>query len=314
VTVKVKDKDGGEGTATFTITVTKEDARVTYTGVTFVSTASVNTPSATVQLAATIQDITAVLGDLAYDPYAGNITNASVQFVDRDHSNAVLCTATVVLINPADSKTGTASCSFTGTVDNSGSTQYTIGIVVGNYYIRNSSEDDSVVTVSLPGSGFITGGGYLVESASAGQYAATSGTKLNFGFNVKYNKSLTNLQGHVNIIVRRNGRVYQIKSTALNSLTVQLGPSQKPPSKAQFVAKANIQDITDPLNPISVAGNANLQMSLTDNGEPGSTGLTPDTIAITVTDGKSGALLFSSNWTGTKTIEQAITGGNLVVH
>jgi hypothetical protein len=47
---------------------------------------------------------------------------------------------------------------------------------------------------------------------------------------------------------------------------------------------------------------------LTDYGQP-----TKDTIGITVWS-KTGALDFSSNWTGAKTLEQTLGGGNLVVH
>jgi len=38
---------------------------------------------------------------------------------------------------------------------------------------------------------------------------------------------------------------------------------------AQFESKANLIDVTDPLNPVSLGGNLLLQMRLTDNGEPG---------------------------------------------
>ncbi len=96
-------------------------------------------------------------------------------------------------------------------------------------------------------------------------------------------------------------RVYQIKSNAINQLSVD-SPN------ATFDSKANIQDITDPLNPISIDGNAALQMTLTDNGEPGSS----DSIAITLWN-KNGGLWYSSNWDGIKTIEQNLDGGNLVV-
>jgi hypothetical protein len=57
---------------------------------------------------------------------------------------------------------------------------------------------------------------------------------------------------------------------------------------------------------------------MTDNGDPG-TWTTPDTIGITLWN-KSGGLYFSSNWavpaggTVPTTIQQAIAGGNLVVH
>jgi hypothetical protein len=76
-----------------------------------------------------------------------------------------------------------------------------------------------------------------------------------------------------------------------------------------FNGMAKLQDITDPLNPISVDGNAALQVTMTDKGEPGK----EDTISITVWN-KSGGLWFSSSWDGTRTQEQVLSGGNLVVH
>jgi hypothetical protein len=48
---------------------------------------------------------------------------------------------------------------------------------------------------------------------------------------------------------------------------------------------------------------------MTDRGDPGST----DSIGITVYN-KSGGMWFSSNWTGTQTIEQLLGGGNLSAH
>jgi len=47
---------------------------------------------------------------------------------------------------------------------------------------------------------------------------------------------------------------------------------------------------------------------MTDKGEPGS----GDSIAVTVWN-KSGGLWFSSNWDGTKTVEQTLGGGNVQV-
>ena len=109
-----------------------------------------------------MQDISATT-DAAGDTNPGDIRNAQVTFVNRDASNAVLCTASAVnLIDPSDAKTGTASCQATLTVDNTGAQQYHIGVVVNNYYTRNSGFDDGVVTVYQPlPSGFITGGGYV---------------------------------------------------------------------------------------------------------------------------------------------------------
>ena len=58
----------------------------------------------------------------------------------------------------------------------------------------------------------------------------------------------------------------------------------------------------------SISGNLTLQIQMTDKGEPGSS----DSISIVLWDGST--LLFSSNWNGTRTIEQLLNGGNLVVH
>jgi len=162
--------------------------------------------------------------------------------------------------------------------------------------------------VSKPlASNFITGGGYLVLTSSAGHKAGDAASKNNFGFNVKYNRGGTNLQGKINIIVRRTEsdglHVYQVKGNVMTSLAVQPGPGT-----ATFNGKASIQDVTNPLAPIPVEGNATLQVTMDDNGEPGAS----DTIGVTVWN-KSGGMWFASRWNGTRTVEQLLDGGNLVV-
>jgi hypothetical protein len=152
-----------------------------------------------------------------------------------------------------------------------------------------------------------------VMRSQAGMYQATTGSKTNFGFDVKYNKSLTNLQGHVNIIYRAGTKTYQVKATSLTSLGISTPDPNSPasstnPTTAVFVSKANLSDVTDPNNPISIGGGLSLQISLTDKGEPGS----QDSIAISLTNGSQ--LWYSSNWSGTKTLEQLLDGGNLAAH
>jgi len=304
VTVTVTDSTGGVGTTSFTITVAKEDARATYSGGTLFWTSSASSTSANVTLSATIRDISAVAGDPTFDPTAGDIRNAKVTFVNRDTNTAFpgCSNLAVGLVSTGDAKTGTASCTTPLTAGSTGGSVYTVGIIVNGYYVRNDSADNNVITVAQPiASSFITGGGNLAMSKSAGLYPGTAGSNANFGFNVKYNRGGTNLQGNVNIIVRSGGRVYQIKSNVLSSLGVS-------GAKANFTGKANIQDITDPLNPVSVDSNATLQLWMTDNGEPG----TKDTLGIQVLN-KSGGIWFASNWTGTKTAEQTLGGGNLAV-
>ena len=324
ITVSVSDGTNS-GYTSFTITVTKEDARANYTGATFASTACATCSNATVTLAATIQDITAT-SEAAGDTSPGDIRNARVTFINRDNNTVIASNVPVGLVNLADPKTGTATYNWNVTIPCSSppcSQTYTVGVVVTNYYTRDWSEDDTVVTVAQPGNNFITGGGYLVMSSSAGQYPGASGTKNNFGFNVKYNKSKTNLQGNINTIIRNNGRVYQVKGNSMTSLSVQQysstvsNPCPNGVSSASYCAtfngKANIRDITDPLNPISIDGNATLQVTMTDNGQSG------DMIGTTVWN-KEGGLWFSSNFptaSPPKTVEQPLGaspgGGNLVV-
>jgi len=290
------------------LTITREDARAFYTGALFASTASATSSTATVTLSATIKDITAV--DAVGDANPGDIRNAKVTFVDRGtNTDLTGCiNLPVGLVSAADTKVGTATCNWTTNIGASNSASYTIGIRVNNYYTRDASDDNDLVTVSKPLTDFITGGGHLVLASSSGLKAGDAGTKNNFGFNVKYNKSGTNLQGNINTIVRKTEpdglHVYQIKGNAMTSLSVQAKQG-----KAVFNGKANIQDITNPLAPFAVDGNATLQVTMTDKGEPGNM----DTIGITVWN-KQGGLWFSSNFNGTATVEQLLNGGNLVVH
>ena len=100
---------------------------------------------------------------------------------------------------------------------------------------------------------------------------------------------------------------YQIKGNAIQSLGVDISdPNNK---IAEFITKANLKDITDPANPISLGGNLRLKADMTDQGEPG----TDDSIGLTLTT-SSGVLLYSSNWTGIDTAEMLLSGGNIVVH
>jgi hypothetical protein len=261
-----------------TLPVTQEDARATYNGNNLFWTTSFTS------------------------------SNAKVTYVNRDtNTNLSGCVNLPVgQVSAGDTTKGVATCNTTLSLNNnnnSGGDTFTIGIIVSRYYTRNSAEDNTLITVAQPiPSNYITGGGSLLQSNSSGLVPGDAGSRNNFGFNVKFNKSGTNLVGRINIIVRSGGRVYQIKGNAISSLGVIN-------NQANFTGKANIQDITDPLNVISVDGNAVLQMWMTDNGEPG----TGDTLGIQVLN-KNGGMWYSSSWSGTNTVEQNLAGGNLSVH
>jgi hypothetical protein len=304
VTVTVTDETGSAAPTSFTIVVTREDALATYSGDMLAFT-SAGGSSASVTLRATVLDSSLIAS--FNDSAAGDIRNATVTF--KEGATTLCGPLPVALINGATT-TGTASCTAS-----LGLGAHNIDVSVNNYYTATAS---GVVEVAQPNGSFITGGGFLVEAKSAGAYAATPGTQTNFGLNVNY-KNLKNLQGHANILFRAGGHTYQIKSTAIDSLGISFknskggGACSGPVSAtcygvADFRTKANLTDVTDPLAPVALGGNLTLQVTMTDMGEPGSS----DTIAITLWNGNK--LLFSSSWSGSKTVQQVLGGGNLVVH
>jgi len=301
IRVTVTDEDVGERFADTTIVVKPEDARSTYAGALFVSTPSIDETVAVVELRAVIQDITICPADPSWDAEAGQVTTSTVTFVNRDTGVIIAEDVSVQLIDPADPKTGVAVYAWPVDLGSQDSDSCTVGYVVEGFY--TCAEGETVVTLSKPLQDFITGGGYLINESSAGAYEGDPGLKTNFGFNVKFNNTLTNLQGKVNAIIRKDGRVYQIKTNATESLVVDPLTNE-----ATFVSKANLTDITDPVNPLSVSGNLTLIVTLTDGGDPG----TSDSIGFTLW--KSNELWFSSDWTGAQTLEQVLTGGNLMVH
>jgi hypothetical protein len=283
------------------LTVAREDARATYTGMTYVSTASETSSTATVLLSATIRDITAALP--GSDPSQGDIRNATVTFIDRD-TNVPIATVPVSLVNPLDVKTGTATYSWNVDLGASDGQAFMIGIVVDNHYTRNAGDDNTIVTVKKATPVSIGGGGYLVNAASAGPITATTGLKTNFGMDVKFNKTLTSMQGNVNVIVRSNGTVYQIKGIPLGLLSVVPVTGG---TSVKFTCGAVLRDVTDPLNPVPLGSNLLMQVKATDLGS-GST----DMIGIALTN-PQGTVLFASNWNGTTMVEQRLGAGNVEV-
>jgi len=292
--------------------ILQEDARAYYTGTLFVNTACETCSNGTATLSATVRDITAETSDAAFDSFAGDIRKAKVTFVNRDTNTPIpgCSSLSVGLVNSGDPKTGTATCNWNVDTGNSDSMNFTVGIIVNNYYTRNSSADNTVVTVSKPiGTNFITGGGYLVNSLSNGQYAGANGSKTVFGFYVKYSRWGNTLDGNVVVIVLgTNGRIYQIKGNELRTLSVQTVTTNPLVKAAVYTGTASMTDISNPLNPIALGGNNTFQMELTDKGEPGRY----DSIGFTVWN-DAGGLLFSSRWNGTRTVEQLLGGGNLVI-
>ena len=121
----------------------REDARVEYTGATTVNTGCSSCSSAIVRLQATVRDISLVSPAIDADP--GDVGTATVAFVNRA-TGAVIQTVPVTP-DPNDRRTGKAVYNWPVNIGRSSSQTFTIGMVVGNQYIRNSSYDDARVIV-----------------------------------------------------------------------------------------------------------------------------------------------------------------------
>ncbi len=287
--------------------ILKENASVDYTGTEFVSVPCTTCPTTTILLSALLKDTSS--GVPPGDAYPGDIRKARVKFVDLNSMTNLSGWLSPGLVNPADTTRGLATYLWTVALPATGFDTYSIGVVVdcdnnniGNYL----GYAQTVINVSRSSlTEFITGGGHVIPTVSGGSYASDAGKKVNFGLNVKWNKSLKNLQGKVNIIFRRGTQVYQVKSTSTTSLSINsTDPCSK---KAIFISKANLQNVTNPnVAPVIVLGNLTLQLDLTDNGEPG----TNDRIGISLFNGNT--LVYASNTAYNLTLP--LNGGNIVVH
>lgn len=305
------------------LTVTCENADITYNGQTYFSV-SPTTNAGTVVLSNYVVD----KNDTPTGA-RGDIRNATATFWQNSINGSVLGTANIPvgLVNPTNKQEGFVTTSFNdvlSTTDiSNGGKVYEVWSGLNNYYCENS-DTYTPVTLGLPGQDFVTGGGYIVfGNNSAGTYAGTQDKRMNFGFVMKWNSSGKNLQGRVNVVYRKmvNGvqRIYQIKSNAINSLVVENVNDAGSPAtgtnikfrRATISTKANLADITDPLNPISLGGNLNLTLIAWESTTVTTGAL--DRINVQLSGTGSIGLLFSSNWVSGNTTWQTLNGGKIQV-
>src|SRR5207237_6664184 len=108
---------------------------------------------------------------------------------------------------------------------------------------------------SASGAGFIIAG-----SSSAGLFAADAGTRIVFGFNVKEQSGVFNGEAHFIFQRTVSGvlRTYQVDSVAITSFGRDTSTG-----KANMIATATLTDVTNRGNPVLIAQNLTLQVSLT---------------------------------------------------
>jgi hypothetical protein len=301
-----------DGTCSSTIrilslTVNRETATIEYSGLQYFSTASTTSNTAKITLQATAKDPDGVGNLIDYskvdfrkgpsysdvNSYVGSLNRTLGYIVANDKSQGVASTEPLTYILTQGEMTAMGTCHTVYPMLNG--THYTgVGL-------------PSVITITVPGADNVSGGGYINMVAPSGYYGNGASGKTNFGFTMKYNKSGSNLQGQANIIFRKGGVNYQIKSNAINSLNVSNYPATGTATGriASFSTKANLTNLTTGQ---SLGGNLNLAVQAVQSTITGQ----PDMILITLTDG-AGGLLYSSNWNGTKSTLQALGSGKINV-
>jgi hypothetical protein len=280
----------------------------------FVNTSSATGGTATVNLKLALTD--------KADGYRGDITKAIIKFTVLDNGNPVSGSPFTTTIVPgsvsADNTSAWFGASFTADLGNSLSKSYDVTWTIGGYYQNDASCSDvaSEVTVSALTSDFVTGGGYVIlDNTAYGKYAGDVGSKNNFGFSVKWNKSFSNIQGGgINTIIRKGTHEYQVKGTKVTALTVTPATGTTP-ATAAFTCNAVVNDIVNNVV-VGSEGNCTAIVEITDVCEPGS-GIpaSSDLIAITVKD-KNGVVIYSNHWNTSlkKTDKATLDGGNLQIH
>jgi len=128
------------------VNIVREDARLA--GLDRTSYSLGGSATGVIPLTVTVKDISAMVGDAAFDAFAGDIRNAQVQFIDRA-TNTAIGTATVNALVGPGTTTGTATLNWSVNLGTATSKSYTIGFAVVNYYTRsNQTADNVVITVS----------------------------------------------------------------------------------------------------------------------------------------------------------------------
>jgi hypothetical protein len=296
---------------TNTLTVTPQTAtpvaQTFYTGSAMYWTTSSSSGTASLTLSATIKN-----------SLCGDIRTARVSFYVR---TATGCTPIanaqnlpVNLVNTNDQAVGTASATVQYTIS-SNAQQLDIAVKVTGNYIADDPRTDAVISIAkpLPG-GQIVGGGRLCNDNTAGFVKASPGTQTCYGFNVTYNKSLTSMQGGVDITVvsmyDRNGTLttsphtYKIRSNSITTLAIK---NTDLLSTAQFSGKANISEIINGVEQ-SIEGNCQMQLDLFDGNTKDP--VQADRMAIIVYRNKGG-VWYTNNWDGSKSVQGTTCFGDL---
>lgn len=283
-----------------TLVVTQEDAFLTYTGDSLVSTSK---GSGTVNLAALVTE--------AQDGSLGNsLSGKTVKFLIFKSNNMTMTTADYTVTGVIGSN-NTATASLSLSADN-----YSIRLQLADNNQYAADVEDAVLTVVDPGTGMTTGGGWVNDA---------NGSRVHFGFTMKYvpsgNPKGNNIVSyHDNLDLSAYGAPAGIRAYNLiaksNAMSAMLINSTTTPKTSTFTGKNNLWAV-DRVTGISynIGGGLGLQFEVdatdTDNT---SNSTNPDLYALRLwnTTGNYKVVgTYASS--GANTSQIALGGGNIQV-
>ncbi len=290
-----------------------------YTGALLVWTTSSTSNTATVTLSTTVQDTG-----------CGNVSTGKVTFAIRNGATYTpIPSATnlpIGLVTPGVVSVGTASAIVQLSTGNATYAAFEIAVILGgsgsgpgNYNLNNPAYDQEITVVqpgaaaSIAGSGTVdlnaspAAAGYLATNAGTANSAVPAGSEnyMKVSAGVTYNKSFTNPQGKVTLLInsfnKPDGtvgttlRTYLISSNSIASLT-----SPVKGAVYYFSGKANIQDITNPAAPVSIDGNCTFQMTTVNSGASYQSVTYPHGGIQIEVQSQKGNVWIAGGWTGTQ--------------
>ena len=221
------------------------------------------------------------------------------------------------LVDPNNMNVGAASAIVQYNIGNNTMLPLDIAVrVSGNYTSANDPATDKQITIAcpLPG-GQIVGGGTLDNLTASGYIGGASTKKTGFSIEVKFNKSLTNPQGRIELTIcskrNKNGvddgnlHIYKVKSTAISTLVV----GKPTPADAQFSSKVNVTEILANGTVVGIESGIPFVMDIFDGNMSSDNPKPPDKIGVTIYRKTGGGVWYSNNWEVNKTVMKAILDG-----
>jgi hypothetical protein len=286
------DADFAGSNTTQALAVTPESALVKTTTHPLVFTRSATTGTRTIRLRAAVTD--------AADGSRGDIRRALVTFVNRQTGKVFAGCAqrSVRLVSSTDTTKGVATCATTvGSPARTAGAVYRVGTRLGGSYRRSSGLDDTLAAVARPlSSRLLAVGGALRLRSSAGRYAGASRSLAVLGVTSRWSADRSVVRGAVDVLIVHNNRRLLVRTSGLTSIR---GTRSHP----RLAGVAGLTDVTNPAAVTVLARSARLVLAAVDGS--------PDQIAIELR-GSGGRLLFSSRWTGSATLVQALLSGTVV--